>query len=152
DRPGRHCGIGLEFPLRPQRVYLHLHTPKLIEGKSGRVKSLWLHRVIEQPHNSLRSAAAALGIRPRDQAPRGNGIVIESVHRSAVISTSSSDGLYYRNDLILSQLVEDAEDEFTLDCESSHRPALNDRLARLGVDDSRQDCRSMAHSADDASA
>src|SRR5215470_5134138 len=126
--------------------------PFLSEGQSTGQRTLRAHRVIEQSYDPLCSTAAALRICSRHKATRGDGIVIERVHRSAVIAASCGNGLDDRNDLILSQLVEDVEDEFTFDRESCHRPAFNDRLSGFGVDDSRQDCRSMAYSTDNASA
>src|SRR5215813_6734087 len=110
------------------------------------------HRVIEQPYDPLRSTPATLRICPRHKAARADGIVIERVHRRAVVATSRGHGLDDRHDVVLSQLVEDVEDEFTFDRESCHRLAFNDRLSGFGVDDSRQDCRSMAYSTDNASA
>src|SRR5215468_1530178 len=107
------------------------------------------HRVIEQPYDPLRSTPATLRICPRHKAARGDGIVIERVHRRAVVAASCGHGLDDGHDVVLSQLVENVEDELTFDRESRHRLAFNDRPTGLGVDNSWQDCRSMAHGTDD---
>src|SRR5215469_13871110 len=114
--------------------------------------TLRAHRVIEQPYDPLRSTPATLRISPCHKAARGDGIVIERIQRGAVITACCGNGLDDRNDVILSQLVENVEDEFTFDHESCRRLAFNDRPAGLGVDNSRQDCWSMTHGTDDASA
>src|SRR5262245_4101837 len=105
---------------------------------------------IEQPHDPLRRTAPTLRIRAGHHAPGRDGIIVERVHRSAVMRSDCSNRLHDRDHLVLSQLVQDVENEFAFDREAGHRLALDDGFARLRVDDARHDCRPMTDSADDA--
>src|SRR5262249_37638795 len=114
----------------------------------------WLRKfqVVEQLDTSLGSAATTCRVGARHNAARSDRVIIEGANRSAVERSSRSYGFNDGNDSVRPQLLQNPEDEFAFNPEARHGFAVDDRFTSLGVDDARQDRRTVANGTHDASA